>query len=137
MAGLSGAAMNIDGNISNNTNDPKRLVIVGTNNNFGTLEIGTTNPFVGSVYFPKTPLTVNGSPVIYGSLVASQITFTGSPTIHYDLDLQSTSDALAGSPAFIAPNFTALVTAALPVPQAQPIALASVSESVPAEAQPF
>jgi|CZKI01.1.fsa_nt_gi hypothetical protein len=100
--------MNLDGNgIDNQTDIPERLAIIGTQPPSSTtqmLEIGTSIPFYGVVYFPYAPLVVKNSPTIYGSLVASSITFnpspySGSPTIHYDMSLRS-PDGLVGDTAF-------------------------------------
>jgi len=96
--------MNLDGGgIVNGTMIPERLAIVGTKPTSRTIEIGTTNPFFGVVYFPNAPLIVSNNATIYGSLVANSITFNpydgGSPAIHYDMSLRSPS-GLVGDAAF-------------------------------------
>jgi len=94
--------MNLDGGgIVNGTMIPERLTIIGTSAPTGAfpLEMGTTTPFYGVMYFPNSPLVINNNATIYGSLVADSITFNGSPTIHYDLSLRS-PDALVGDTAF-------------------------------------
>jgi hypothetical protein len=82
---------------------PKRVAIVGTRNtsNTNSIQISTssTNPFYGVIYFPYLPITVTGNPVIYGSIVGQSVTFTGSPTIHYDMALRY-PDAITSDAAF-------------------------------------
>jgi hypothetical protein len=99
---LESGNMNLDGGgIANGTMIPERLTIIGTRQTGGprTIEMGMNTPFYGVIYFPNAALTVNGSPTIYGSLVANSITFNGSPTIHYDMSLR-TPDGLVGDTAF-------------------------------------
>jgi hypothetical protein len=99
---LENGNMNLDGGgIVNGTMIPERLTIVGTAVSAGprTIEMGTTTPFYGVIYFPNSPLTMNNNPSIYGSLVANSITFNGSPAIHYDVSLRS-PDGLAYDTAF-------------------------------------
>jgi hypothetical protein len=99
---LENGNMNLDGGgIVNNTMTPERLTIIGTQVTTGPrlLEMGTTTPFYGVIYFPNAPLTVNNNPTIYGSLVANSITFNGSPTVHYDMSLR-TPDGRVGDTAF-------------------------------------
>jgi hypothetical protein len=99
---LENGNMNLDGGgIANGTMIPERLTIIGTQVTTGprVVEMGTTTPFYGVIYFPNAPLTVNNNPTIYGSLVANSITFNGSPTIHYDMSLR-TPDGLVGDTAF-------------------------------------
>jgi hypothetical protein len=83
----------------------KRVAIVGTRNtstsNSIQISISGTNPFYGVIYFPYLPITVAGNPVIYGSIVGQSVTFTGSPTIHYDMALRyPASPPLASDAAF-------------------------------------
>jgi hypothetical protein len=72
---------------------PKRLAILSTTNNSTSNSVQlsiNTAPFYGVIYFPNLPVSVTGSsPVIYGSIVGQSVTFTGSPTIHYDMALRS------------------------------------------------
>jgi hypothetical protein len=41
---------------------------------------------------------VNGDPRIYGALVGQSVTFNGTPTIHYDLDLRKASFSVVNTP---------------------------------------
>jgi hypothetical protein len=82
---------------------PKRVAILSTNNTSSTNSVQisiNTNPFYGVIYFPFLPVTVTGAnPTIYGSIVGQSVTFSGSPTIHYDMALRS-PDALTSDAAF-------------------------------------
>ena len=71
---------------------PKKVAICATNNTWSSCTIGTAGPsFYGVIYLPYMPITIsNGATApIYGSIVGRQVTFSGSPTIHYDLALRS------------------------------------------------
>ena len=99
---LENGNMNLDGGgIVNGTMIPERLTIIGTRTPSSprTIEMGTTTPFYGEIYFPTAPLVINNNVTVYGSLVAESITFNGTPTIHYDVSLRS-PDALVGDTAF-------------------------------------
>jgi hypothetical protein len=82
---------------------PKRVAILSTNNTNSTNSIQisiSTNPFCGVIYFPYLPISVTGAnPTFYGSIVGQSVTFTGSPTIHYDMALRF-PDSLVGDGAF-------------------------------------
>jgi hypothetical protein len=68
---------------------PKKVAIVGANNTTGAAAFSTSTPFYGVIYLPHIPITFTGAtPVIYGSIVGSSVTFMTSPTIHYDLALR-------------------------------------------------
>jgi hypothetical protein len=83
---------------------PKRLAILSTSNTSltNTIQISiTSNPFYGVIYFPYLPILVTGTnPTFYGSIVGQSVTFTGSPTIHYDMALRN-PDSLASDGAFM------------------------------------
>lgn len=97
--------------INNLTLNPQRLALVNTldqndtdifgDPSYETETISTTVPFYGVMYFPYDALTISSSETIYGSVVASSITLSGSPTIHYDMSLRSmnASAVLAASDA--------------------------------------
>jgi hypothetical protein len=68
---------------------PKKVAIIATNNNFSTATISTTASFYGVIYTPYMPITVSSSSTFYGSIVGETVTFSGSPTIHYDLALRA------------------------------------------------
>ena len=87
---------------------PKRVALLSTNNASGTVAFSTTSPFYGVIYFPYMPVTVSSNATIYGSIVGSSVTFSGtSPTLHYDLALRN-PDTTIGDAAFA--NLTAPVT---------------------------
>jgi hypothetical protein len=69
---------------------PKKLAIIDTNNNWASATISTNTPYYGVIYLPYMTLSVTAtSPTFCGSIVASQVSFTNSPTIHYDLALRT------------------------------------------------
>lgn len=80
----------IYGNGMNNlTRDPSRMVIYGTNT-LTVPDMSTTVPYYGAIYTPNGNFTVAGNAVIYGSIVAKKLSFTGSaPVIHYDVNLRN------------------------------------------------
>jgi hypothetical protein len=108
---LPNGSMNIDGGgIVNQSNSPERLVLMSTVNQGGTLEMGTLTPFYGVMDFPNNSLTIGGSQQIYGSLVAGALTFLQSPSLHYDMHLQSPMPLVA--PNFMGPVYTAFQSTA-------------------------
>lgn len=123
--------MNIDGGgIVNNTLSPERLLIMSTWNQSGVLEMNTTTPFYGVIDFPSDSFTVNStSQQIYGALLASSITFTGTPAIHYDLHLQAQNSMIGSSPGFMSPIFNAFqATGGSETNVTQPLTVSSVIE---------
>jgi hypothetical protein len=93
----------IDGSgITNNTKLPKKLSIISTSNGWDSYEMGTNTPFYGVIYTPYNSLTVSNSQTIYGSIVAKSVTFTLSPTFHYDLNLRKVSFAGLDTPYAVA-----------------------------------
>jgi hypothetical protein len=131
----SGNTMSIAGNgIYNSTGDSRRVIIMGsTNTSAQSLGDAANNPlFAGTVYFPNAPLTVVGNPIIYGSLVAQSISFSGSPIVHYDTVLRTPpAPPMLGYPSFSSfnqPNYN---------PPLPPIALGALTEMVPAGTPTF
>lgn|GEM_PF-1170382 len=91
-----GGKLTIAGNgIDNQTKQPRKLAIFCTGTQ-GT--INTNTPFYGAVYAPNSPLVVNSDLTVYGALVGQSVTFTGTPTIHYDLDLRNASFGVVNTP---------------------------------------
>jgi hypothetical protein len=69
---------------------PKKVMILSTNNRSGSATFHTAQPFYGVLYLPYMPISVTSvTPIIYGSIVGSSVTFTTNPTIHYDRALRS------------------------------------------------
>ena len=69
---------------------PKKVMILSTNNRSGTATFNTSQPFYGAIYLPYMPISVtSATPIIYGSIIGSSVTFTTNPTIHYDRALRS------------------------------------------------
>ena len=79
------------GIVNNNATPlPKKVMILSTNNKSGTATFNTSQPFYGVLYLPYMPITVtSATPIIYGAIVGSSVTFTTNPTIHYDRALRS------------------------------------------------
>ncbi len=78
----------IYGNGMNNTSkDPKRMALFSTN--AGTApDMNTTADFYGVIYTPNGNFKILSSNAIYGAIVANSLTISGSPAIHYDLELR-------------------------------------------------
>ena len=96
----------VDGNINiggrgvdNKPARPRNFVIFCTSisSTPGQL-ISTATDFYGAVYAPNSPLVVNGNPTVYGALVGQSVTFNGTPTIHYDLDLRKATFSVVNTP---------------------------------------
>lgn len=88
---LEYGSLNLGGNGIQNTSAmplPKKVAIMSTNNLWFSASMSQTQPFYGVVYFPNLPITCSMTQPIYGSIVGYSVTFTGSPTIHYDLALR-------------------------------------------------
>jgi hypothetical protein len=120
--------LNLGGNGITNTNAvplPKKVCILSTTNQWGTATFTAAansipSAFYGEIYLPYMTLSVTSSPWIYGSIVAKSVSFTGSPTIHYDLELRKPTSSytqfipLQSGAAFdnltAPPAFTGLVT---------------------------
>jgi len=89
---LEYGTLNLGGNgivNSNATPLPKKVAIMSTTNLWFSASMSQTQPFYGVVYFPNLPISVSMTQPIYGSIVGYSVTFTNSPTIHYDLALRT------------------------------------------------
>lgn len=83
--------LGLNGNgIENDTNLPKKLVIISTTNSQPNYGMATNTPFCGVIYAPGANLTVYNSQTIFGALVARSVTFNASPVLHYDVALRTT-----------------------------------------------
>ena len=81
----------INGNgIQNDTLLPRKLAIIGTEDENDTLGMATNQPFFGVIYTPLASITIGNSQAIYGSIVAKAVTFNASPAFHYDVSLRET-----------------------------------------------
>ncbi|SDS05781.1 carbohydrate-binding protein [Opitutus sp. GAS368] len=81
----------LDG-IDNQTLDPKKLIIIGTNttNTTGYHYFWSTLPFYGVIYMPNAYLCLWGNVNIYGAVSASNIGYPNTSTnIHYDTTLRT------------------------------------------------
>jgi hypothetical protein len=121
--------MAIDGNgIVNQSLSPERVLVIGTSNTGGTLNMTTTTPFYGVMDFPNNTLTIGDSQQIYGALVAGAITFNGSPGIHYDMNLQSGLPLVSGSPNFLGPVLNAFQASSQGSSSTPPFTISQVVE---------
>jgi hypothetical protein len=82
----------------------KNFALLSTNNptTTNTVTIAQQVPWYGVVYFPYRKVTIGTSGTtapIYGSIVGASVTFTSSPTIHYDVALRR-PDSTYGDVAF-------------------------------------
>jgi hypothetical protein len=78
--------------IFNNTNDPKKCLIVSTNstNTVNNHYIRTVNPMTAAVYMPNAYLTITSNGIaIYGALSAKNIKFSSNAALHYDTALRN------------------------------------------------
>jgi hypothetical protein len=93
--------LNLGGNGITNTNVvplPKKVAIMSTTNQWGSITMSTNTPYYGELYFPYLTVTVSSqTPYIYGSIIGSAVSFTNSPTFHYDRALRTPTPAYTSS----------------------------------------
>ncbi len=87
---------NAAGGIDNQTMDPKRLILIGSQNNnasgYHYLRTSVNNTFYGVIYMPYAYLHVRNTSrtqTIYGAISAETIYFDDSTTVHYDTSLRT------------------------------------------------
>ncbi len=85
-----------DSQIINLTQDPKKLLILGTDNFDSTVELALANDFYGAVYAPRANLNCYFGGKFYGSLVARKISLKYFSEIHYDKALAEMQFLTAG-----------------------------------------
>lgn len=80
---------------------PKRVALIGASPSGSTVTLSQSSaiPFYGVVYFPYQPVAISTNMQIFGSVVGSTVTISGSPAIHYDRALRS-PDLAASDSAF-------------------------------------
>lgn len=78
------------GGIVNSTNRAKNVAVFYAGDSETNPEIATAAPFCGVVYAPNCNVNfvVSSNLDFTGSLVAKTVLFTGTPTLHYDMDLR-------------------------------------------------
>lgn len=75
--------------IDNESKVPQRVAIYGTHT-LTIPDMNTTTDFHGIIYTPYGDFKVWSNNAIYGSIVARNVTFSGTaPSIHYDLNLRN------------------------------------------------
>ncbi len=70
--------------IINLTQDPKRLLILGTDYFNQIVDLSLYNDFYGAVYAPRANLNCNFAASFYGSLVANMVSLSTFSEVHYD-----------------------------------------------------
>lgn len=93
VGGQSGVASTLriaGGGIVNHTGRAKNVAVFFAGDSDSSPEIATTVPFCGVVYAPNCSFDfiVSSNLDFTGSIVAKTIAFTGTPSIHYDMDLR-------------------------------------------------
>ena len=105
------ANVNIDGGgINNQTLNPERLLVVGTQDTNGSIEIGTQTAFYGVLDFSTNTNTINFDGYnfsLYGAVLAGSINFNTLTHLHYDVHLQSGTALSGASASFKGPIFNA------------------------------
>lgn len=85
-----GGDVSIGGNgISNASLLPKNLILIATRDSEESFEMATAEPFYGAIYSPYNAFTVTYNTAIYGAIVARSVTFSGWPSVHYDIALRN------------------------------------------------
>jgi hypothetical protein len=80
--------ISIGGNgIQNDTELAKNMVLLSSSTT-DTATMATTTPFYGVIYTPNATFTISESQSIHGAMVTKAATFSGSPSIHYDVSLR-------------------------------------------------
>ena len=98
---VAGQTISIGGQgIDNQTQRPRKLTIFHdrTPSTSGQMTIDSVHDFYGAIYAPNSPLVVNSDLTVYGALVGQSVTFNGTPTIHYDLDLRKATFSVVNTP---------------------------------------
>ncbi|MBP6506466.1 MAG: hypothetical protein KA257_02780 [Opitutaceae bacterium] len=75
--------------IDNQTLDPKKLILIGSNSGTNHLYQTTAFDFYGVIYLPNAGLTIDNGPQFYGALSAKTLTFSDDANLHYDTSLRS------------------------------------------------
>lgn len=79
------------GGIVNETLDPKNLVVLLSRSGNDTFHLScTAQPFYGAVYLPNSSstFTIADGVEMYGAISAQNLTFSGSASLHYDIQLR-------------------------------------------------
>jgi Tfp pilus assembly protein PilX len=85
--------------INNLSEDPTKLLILGTDTFNGEMEWNSNSQFLGSVYVPKADVHFNSNADFYGSISAKSFDCDSNSKIHYDLALAAlTLDGAEGTP---------------------------------------
>jgi Tfp pilus assembly protein PilE len=88
------------GSTGTNGSQPANLQLVMVPNPYngnppGSVTIGGSAGFYGTVYAPESDVTLSGTGDIYGSVLGKTVNMTGSSGIHYDLGLDSGNGTLS------------------------------------------
>lgn len=84
--------------IQNQTKRPKNVAILdAATSPYNAPEIISTEPLYGVVFAPNSEITVGPDVTsFYGSLIGKSVTISGSPSLHYDVDLRRITTKFSG-----------------------------------------
>lgn len=84
----------------NNTGNASKATIWGTkaSGSSQSVEINGSASFVGTIYAPNAAIQLNGSGGVYGAIIGSTVTVSGSGDVHYDVQLATVSTSAGPTP---------------------------------------
>ncbi len=93
-------SFSMSGNTQTNGNVPGNLKLVMVANPFngtlpGSVSIGSTSSFYGSIYAPQSAVSIGGSGDVYGSVLGLTVNMSGTGSVVYDMALQSENGTLS------------------------------------------
>ncbi|MBU0634092.1 MAG: hypothetical protein KKB82_00170 [Candidatus Omnitrophica bacterium] len=74
--------------ITNATNTPSNLLLLGTNSSEQDFDVSGQADFCGAVYAPTADMRISGQGTLCGSFVGNDVALSGNAAIHYDEDLE-------------------------------------------------
>jgi len=91
---LGGVATISGGGIINGSGSAANLSILGLTS-CTSITYGGTASFAGTVNAPQAALSLSGTVDIYGAFIADTVTISGTPSLHYDSSLATSSGFIA------------------------------------------
>lgn len=85
--------------INNLSNDPTKLMILGTESFNNEMEWNSNSSFWGAVYVPQAAVDFDSNAHFYGSMIAKSMELDSNAKLHYDAALEEV-DILGGSGGF-------------------------------------
>ncbi|MFH1451532.1 MAG: hypothetical protein ABII75_05175 [Candidatus Omnitrophota bacterium] len=74
--------------ITNATNTPSNLILLGTNSSEQDFSVSGQADFCGAVYAPTADMSISGQGTLCGSFIGNDVSLSGNAAIHYDEDLE-------------------------------------------------